>query len=72
MDTSDRLTVEYLDRCKRIKTNVLKTIRFDEHSDLSMTYLGRSSMVVITKKVAEERFPNVRTMVYKRQAIRQY
>ena len=31
--------------------------RFDENSDLSMTYLGRSSMVRDHKMVAEEKFP---------------
>ena len=31
--------------------------RFDKNSDLSMTYLGRSSMVRDQKIVAEERFP---------------
>ena len=31
--------------------------RFDENSDLSMTYLGRSSMVRDYKMVAEENFP---------------
>ena len=30
--------------------------RFDENSDLSTTYLGRSSMVRDPKTVAEERF----------------
>ena len=31
--------------------------RFDKNSDLSMTYLGRSSMVRDHKMVADERFP---------------
>ena len=31
--------------------------RFDENSDLSMTYLGKSSMVRDDKMVVEERFP---------------
>ena len=45
MDTSDRLTEEYLDRYKGIKSEILNMARFIENSDLSMTYLGRSSMV---------------------------
>ena len=31
--------------------------RFDENSDLSMTYLGRLSMVRDHKMVVEKRFP---------------
>ena len=31
--------------------------RFNDNSDLRMTYLGRSSMVRYHKMVAEERFP---------------
>ena len=45
MDTSDRLTEEYLDRYG-VKFEILNMTRFDENSDLTMTYLGR----------AEERF----------------
>ena len=54
---SDRLTEEYLDRYKGVKSEILNTTRFDENSDLSMTYLGRSNMVRDHKMVAEERFP---------------
>ena len=57
MDTSDRLTEEYLDRYEGVKSEILNTTRFDKNSDLSMTYLGRSSMVRDHKMVAEERFP---------------
>ena len=57
MDTSDRLTEEYLDRYEGVKSEILNTTRFDENSDLSTTYLGRSSMVRDHKMVAEERFP---------------
>ena len=57
VDTSDRLTEEYLDRYEGVKSGILNTTRFDENSDLSMTYLGRSSMVRDHKMVAGERFP---------------
>ena len=57
MDTSDRLTENYLDRYEGLKSEILNMTRFDENSDLSMTYLGRSSMVRDHKMVAEERFP---------------
>ena len=56
VDTSDRLTEEYLDRYKGVKSEILNTTRFDENSDLSATYLGRTSMVRDHKMVAEERF----------------
>ena len=45
----DRLTEEYLDRYKGVKSEILVTSRFDENSDLSIAYLG--------KMVAEEKFP---------------
>ena len=56
MDTSDRLTEEYLDRCHGVKSEILNTTRFSEYSDLSKTYLGRSSMVRDHKKVTEKGF----------------
>ena len=36
---------EYVDRYEGVKPEILNITRFDENSDLSMTYLGRSSMV---------------------------
>ena len=47
---------ENLDRYEGVKFKILNTARFDENSDLSITYLGRSSMVRDHKMVAEERF----------------
>ena len=40
-----------------MKSEILNTTRFDENSDLSMTYLGKTSMIRDHKMVAEERFP---------------
>ena len=57
VDTSDRLTEEYLDRYKGVRSEILNMTMFDKNSDLTMTYLGRSSMVRDHKMVAEERFP---------------
>ena len=57
VDTSDRLTEEYLDRDEGVKSEILNITRFDGNSDLSMTYLGRLSMVRDYKMVAEENFP---------------
>ena len=36
---SDESREEYLDRYKRIMSEILNTTRFDENSDLSTTYL---------------------------------
>ena len=57
IDTSDRLTVEYLDRYEGVRSEILNMTRFDENSDLSMTYIGRSNIVKDHKMVAKERFP---------------
>ena len=57
IDTSDRLTEEYLDCYKRVKSEILNTTRFDENSDLSMTYLGKTNMIRDHKMVAEEKCP---------------
>ena len=57
VDISGRLTEEHLDRYEGVKSEILNTTRFDENSDLSMTYLGRSNTVRDHKMVAEVRFP---------------
>ena len=56
-DTSDRLKEEYLDRYKAVKSEILSTTGFDENSDLSMTYLGKTNIVMENKITAEENFP---------------
>ena len=43
-NTSDRLKGEYLNRYERVKSEIWSTIRFDENSDLRMTYLGRANI----------------------------
>ena len=43
-------------RYEGVKSEILNTTRFDENSDLSVTYLGRSSMTRNDKVVVEERF----------------
>ena len=40
-----------------VHTYVVYTNRFDESSDLSITYLGKTKMTRETKVKAEERFP---------------
>ena len=39
-----------------VQSEVLNTTKFDENSDLSMTYLGRTDMTRATKIKAEEKF----------------
>ena len=54
---SDRLKEEHLDRYKGVKSEILSTTRFDENSDLSMTYLGKVKVVRKNKITTEEKFP---------------
>ena len=66
VDKSDKLTEEYLDRYKGVKSEILVTTRFNENSDLSMTYLGKRSMIRDHKMAAGREISNVRIRVYKR------
>ena len=47
----------YLDMYEEVHTDVVYTNRFDENSDLSMTYLGQTKMTRQTKIKAEEKIP---------------
>ena len=51
--TSDRSMEVYLDRYEGVKSEILNTTRFDENSDLSTTYLGRSNMTQDDKLTVE-------------------
>ena len=42
---------------KGIQSEVISTIRFDDNSDLSTTYLGRIDTTRTSKIRAEEKFP---------------
>ena len=53
VDMLDRLTEEYLDRYRGVKSGILVTTRFDENSDLSMTYLSKTNMIRDCKMAAE-------------------
>ena len=48
---------EYLDVYEGIQSEIVNTVRFDENSDLSTTYLGRSDKARNDKLKAEESFP---------------
>ena len=47
----------YLDVYEAIQSEIVNTTRFDENSDLSMTYLGRSNKTGNDKLKSEESFP---------------
>ena len=56
INASDRLTEEYLDRYEGVTSEILETTRFNDNSDLSMTYLGKLNMTRTDKMAVEERF----------------
>ena len=53
----DRSKEEYLDKYEGVKSEILNTTRFDENSDLSLTYLGKINMTHGKNLMVEERFP---------------
>ena len=52
-----KLHEEYLDVYESIRSEIVNTTRFDENSNLSMTYLGRLNKTRSDKLKAEELFP---------------
>ena len=52
-----QLHKEYLDMYEDIQLEIVNTTRFDENSDLSTAYLGRSNKARNGKLKAEESFP---------------
>ena len=55
--TPQILHEEYLDVYEGIQSEIVNTTRFDENSDLSTTYLGKSDKTLNDKLKAEESFP---------------
>ena len=53
----DILKEEYLYVYKGIQSEILSTTKFDENSDLSTTYLGKTDKSKNSKSKAEESFP---------------
>ena len=51
------MTSSYLDMYEGVHADVIYTNRFDKSSDLSTTYLGRTTVTRDTKIKAEEKFP---------------
>ena len=54
--TPHKLCIEYLDVYEGIQSEIVNTTRFDENSDLSTRYLGRSDEARNDKMKAEESF----------------
>ena len=54
---SDGLKSKYLDVYEGVYAEMVYANKFNENSDLSMTYLGQTKMMRDTKIKAEERFP---------------
>ena len=52
-----KLCKEYLDVYEGIQSEIVNTMRFNENSNLSMTYLGRSDRKRNDRLTAEESFP---------------
>ena len=52
-----KLKSDYLDVYEGIYAKVVSSDRFDEHTDISTTYLGQSGMTRDTEVKAEENFP---------------
>ena len=55
-DNLEKLKEKYLDVYEGIQSEILSTMRFDENSDLSTTYLGKVNMSEASKIKAEESF----------------
>ena len=53
----DVTKARYLDVYEDIYAEMVYASKFDENSDLSMTYLGQTNMTRNTRIKAEERFP---------------
>ena len=53
----ETLESNYLDMYEGVHTEMVYTNKFDENSDLSMTYLGQTKMTRESEIKAEEKFP---------------
>ena len=52
----EKLKGEYLDMHEGIQSEVISTARFDENTDLSTTFLGKTDMNRVSKIKVKERF----------------
>ena len=56
-ENPDKLRGEYVDMYEGVQSEVLSTTRFDENSDLSITYLSRIDMARAGKIKSEKMYP---------------
>ena len=68
--TPNILKAEYLDVYKGIQIEILNTARFDENSDLSTTYLGKSDRSKNDKLKSRRVLSHIRARVHIRKIIR--
>ena len=68
-DSPDKLRREYSGMYEGVQSKVLNTTRFDESSDLSTTYLGRTDMTRTSNVNTEESFFYIRPRVYQRKTV---
>ena len=61
----DRIKDTYLDRYDGVQAEISQVTRFDESTDLSTTYLGKTDVIREYVIKAEEKFPISGTRVYK-------
>ena len=57
VDEGDKVKDEYFDRYDGNYAEILQATRFDESTDLSTTYLGKTDMTRDQRINAEEKFP---------------
>ena len=69
-NTPEKLRGDYLDMYKGILSEVISTTRFDENSNLSMTYLDRIDITRASKIKAEENISYITTRVYDGKIVR--
>ena len=71
-DTPDKLKGEYIDIYDGVRSEVLCTTKFDENSDLSTAYVGRTGMIRSHNMKSGRKISYIRTMVYSRETVRWY
>ena len=68
----DKLKDDKFNKYESIYAEISQATRFDESTDLSATYLGKTNITRDMIIKAEGEIPNLWTRVYKWQVIRQY
>ena len=60
----------YFDKYEGIHSEISQVTRFDENTDLSMTYLGKRGQTIKKCNKSRRKFSNFRTRVYSRKISR--